>query len=98
MKSSVHRNTEGNAILRESLLSVMISCKNVRISILHQTNGFPTQHSDAKNGIMGARVPVGGPGAPSCHRLNNLGLWFKYGELPLIAYHGAITPIILGFA
>lgn len=53
------------------------------------------QHSDADCGIKG--VTVGGPGDPSCHRLKNLGVWFKYGQLPLISSHGAIIHIILEF-
>ena len=45
----------------------MISWKNKSIYILHQTNGFPVQLSDAESEIKG--VTLGGPGDPSCHHL-----------------------------
>lgn len=56
---------------------------------------FPVQHPDTETGIK--RVTVGGPGDSSCPHLKNLGVWFKYGQLPLISSSGAIIHIILEF-
>lgn len=54
---------------------------------------FPVQHPDTESGIK--RVTVGGPGDSSYLHLKNLGVWFKYGQFPLISSAGAIIHIIL---